>query len=189
MSLNRDKAVSFVNEYIKTPHIIPHSYAVEAIMRALATKLSPGNEDRWGIAGLLHDLDEDVVDWKSDMSVHGPKSVDILKEENYGDEEMYHAILAHNPKNGTKPKSVFDYAMYAADPMSGFITAIALVYPDKKIKSVKVKSIIKRMKETRFAAGANREAMSSITKTGLSFEEFAELSLDAMCKIDSVLGL
>ena len=79
--------------------------------------------------------------------------------------------------------------MYAADPITGFINAIALVYPDKKIKSVKVKSIVKRMKETRFAAGANREAMKSIELLDISFEEFAELALNAMCEIDTVLEL
>lgn len=189
MNLDREKAILLVNKYITTPHIITHSYAVEVIMRALATRLSPGDEERWGIAGLLHDLDEDEVDWRTDMSLHGPKSIEILKEAKYGDEEMYQAILSHNPLNGTKPTSVFDYAMYAADPMAGFITAIALVYPDKKVKSVKVKSIIKRMKETRFAAGANRTAMSSITKAGLPFDEFAEISLKAMCEIDEFLGL
>ncbi|MGL5440672.1 MAG: HD domain-containing protein [Filifactoraceae bacterium] len=186
---NREHAVNLVNKHIKTPHIILHSYAVEAIMKSLSQRLLPEKETLWGIAGLLHDLDEDLVDWKTDMSLHGPKTIEILKKEKLGDDEMYHAILSHNPKNGTKPENIFDYALYAADPMAGFITAITLVYPDKKLKSVKVKSIIKRMKEKRFAAGANRDAMNSIVNTGLSFEEFAEVSLAAMCKIDELLCL
>ena len=102
---------------------------------------------------------------------------------------MYRAILAHNPLNGSKIETPFERAMYAADPITGFINAIALVYPDKKIKSVKTKSIIKRMKETRFAAGANRQAMKSIEKLGITFDEFAEIALNAMCEIDEKLEL
>lgn len=187
--MDRQIAVDLVEQYVKTPHIIPHSYAVEAVMRALGEQFESEKADEWAIAGLLHDLDEDEVPWKEDMSTHGPKTVEILKENNYGNEYMYHAILAHNPANGTKITNTFDNAMYAADPITGFITAIAKVYPDKKIKSVKVKSIVKRMKEKRFAAGANREAMESIENIGMPFPEFAEVALKAMCEIDDVLGL
>ncbi len=102
---------------------------------------------------------------------------------------MYNAICAHNQGSGTEIKSKMDQAIYAADPITGFITAITLVYPDKKISSVKVKSITKRMKEKRFAAGANREAMKSIEKLGIEFPQFAELSLNSMEEISQVLGL
>lgn len=187
--MNREKAIELINMHITTPHIIKHSYAVESVMKALAKKIEPENEEMWGLAGLLHDLDNDTVDWRSDMSLHGPKTIEILKSENFGNEEMYHAICAHNPCNGTKIENKFDRALYAADPITGFITAITLVYPDKKISSVKVKSITKRMKETRFAAGANREAMKSIQKLGIDFSDFAKLSLDAMVEIGDVLEL
>lgn len=187
--MNRDQAVEMLNKYVTTPHIKVHSYAVEAVMRALARRLEPDKEEEWGLAGLLHDLDNDQVDWEHDMSLHGPRTVEILREAGFGNEAMYHAILAHNPANGSKIETTFDRAMYAGDPITGFINAITLVYPDKKIKSVKVKSIVKRMKETRFAAGANRQAMKSIEKLGIPFEEFAALSLEAMCEIDEVLGL
>lgn len=186
---DRDKAEALLLKYVKTPHIIPHSYAVEAVMRKLAERFAPEDAQMWAMGGLLHDLDEDLVDWRTDMSLHGPKAVEVLKEENYGCEEMYHAILAHNPKNGTKIENTFDRCMYAADPITGFITAIAKVYPDKRVKSVKVKSIVKRMDETRFAAGANREAMWSIERLDMDFQDFAQLALSAMCEIDDVLGL
>ena len=187
--MQREKAIELLEKHVTTPHIIRHCYAVEAVMRKLAVKLEPEKIDDWGIAGLLHDLDNDLVDWENDMSVHGPKTVEVMKVEGIGNEQMYRAILAHNPANGSKIESTFERAMYAADPITGFINAIALVYPDKKIKSVKVKSIVKRMKETRFAAGANREAMKSIELLDISFEEFAELALNAMCEIDTVLEL
>lgn len=187
--MDREKAVALLDQYVTTPHIKTHSYAVEAVMRALARRLAPDREDEWGIAGLLHDLDNDEVDWQSDMSLHGPRTVEIMKEHGIGNEDMYHAILAHNPANKSEIKTDFDRAMYAGDPITGFINAITLVYPDKKIRSVKVKSIVKRMKETRFAQGANREAMKSIEKLGIPFPEFAELALNAMCEIDEQLGL
>ncbi|MDO5061573.1 MAG: HD domain-containing protein [Peptostreptococcaceae bacterium] len=189
MNIDRDQAIAMLNELVTTEHIKTHSLAVEAVMRALAKRLAPDEVDLWGIAGLLHDLDNDVCGWQEDMSKHGPKTVEILRERGFGTEEMYRAILAHNPANGSKITNVFENALYAGDPITGFITAIALVYPDKKLSSVKVKSIVKRMKETRFAAGANREAMWSIEDIGIPFPEFAELSLHAMVEIADQLGL
>ena len=187
--MDRAIAIDMLNSYVVTPHIIKHSYAVEAVMRALAERLEPEQVELWGLAGLLHDLDEDLVDWRSDLSLHGPKTIEILQEKGLGNETLYHAILAHNPANGSKIKTTFDRALYAADPITGFINAITLVYPDKKIGSVKVKSIIKRMGEVRFAAGANREAMRSIECIGIKFPDFAELSLNAMCNIADILEL
>lgn len=189
MNINREQAIELLHEYVKTEHIITHSYAVEAVMRALAKKLAPEDVELWGIAGLLHDLDEDVCGWREDMSKHGPMTVDILKERGLGNQQLYDAILAHNPENGKKASNPFETALYAADPMSGFINAIALGHTDKKLASVKVKSIVKRMKETRFAAGANREAMWSIEHVGVEFTEFAELALESMNEISEVLGL
>lgn len=187
--MNRKKADEMLNKYVTTPHIITHSYAVESVMRALSKKLDPENEELWALSGLLHDLDNDLVDWKNDMSLHGPKTIELLKEEGFGNEEMYNAICAHNPRNGSKIETTLDRALYAADPITGFIRAITLVYPDKKIKSVKAKSITKRMKDTRFAAGANRDAMRSIELLGISFPEFAELSLNAMVEVADAIEL
>ena len=189
MNLERKKAIELLEKYVSTPHIKVHSLATEAVMRALAKKLAPEDEQLWSMAGLLHDLDNDSCDWKNDMATHGPVTIELLKNNNFGNEEMYQAILAHNPTNGKKPESTFEIAMYAGDPITGFINAITLVYPDKKLASVKVKSIVKRMKETRFAAGANREAMMAIEKIGIPFSEFAQLSLEAMQQISDDLGL
>ncbi|MCR1898301.1 HD domain-containing protein [Irregularibacter muris] len=187
--LDREKGEKLLHQHVITPHILKHSYAVESVMRALARRLEPESEDLWGLAGLLHDLDNDLVDWQSDMSLHGPKTVELLRNANLGNEEMYQAILAHNPATKVKPKAKFERALYAGDPITGFITAIALVYPSKQLKDVKVKSITKRMKEVRFAAGANREAMASIEMLDIPFPEFAELSLNAMREISEILGL
>lgn len=187
--MERDKAFAILNKYVKNEFYITHSLAVETIMRRLATKLAPDDIELWGIAGLLHDLDEESCAWHEDMSVHGPKSIEILKNENFGNDVLYRAILAHNPENGTIAKTNIEYATLAADPMSGFIVAIAKGYPDKKLKSVKVSSILKRFKEKRYARGANRDYMMAIENTGISLEEFSTLSLEALQEIDNILGL
>ena len=187
--MKREKALEILKKYVKNDFYITHSLAVEAIMRKLALKLAPNDIELWGIAGLLHDLDEECSNWQEDMSKHGPKSVEILKEEGFGNDIIYNAILAHNPLNGKRAKTNIEYALLAADPMSGFIVAIAKGYPDKKIKSVKVSSILKRFKETRYAKGANRDYMASIENTGITLEEFANLSLEALSEIDNILGL
>ncbi len=188
--IEREKALELLEKHLKTDHLVKHSYAVEVVMRELAKKIEPEKENEWAITGLLHDLDADLLDYKNgEGHLHGPKAVEILKEAGLGNEEMYHAICAHNKDTGIKIESKMDRAIYAADPITGFITAITLVYPDKKLSSVKVKSITKRMKEVRFAAGADREAMASIEKLGIPFAEFAEISLNAMKEIAEKLGL
>ena len=186
---DRDRAIEILTAHLKTEYLVRHSYAVEAVMRALGKKFEPERENLWAITGLLHDLDADLVDYRSHPELHGPRALEILKEEGFGDEEMYHAIMAHNKYTKTPIKSALDRAIYAGDPITGFINAITLVYPDQKIAKVKVKSITKRMHETRFAAGADREAMWSIEELDMDFADFAELSLNAMKEIADVLGL
>lgn len=187
--MNRDEAFTLLKKYVKDDFYITHSLAVEKIMRNLAKRLAPSDEELWAISGLLHDLDEECSNWQEDMSKHGPKSIEILKEEKFGNDVLYNAILAHNPLNGKKATNNIEYALLAADPMSGFIVAIAKGYPDKKIKSVKLSSILKRFKEKRYAKGANRDYMLAIENTGMSLEEFANISLEALKEIDDILGL
>ena len=155
--LTREQANDLLHKYVKGEHYIVHCYAVEAIMRGLAKRLAPDDVEYWGICGLLHDLDEETCPWREDMATHGPTSAKILRDEGFGDPVMENAIMAHNPVCGKNPETTLEYALIAADPMSGFIKAVAQIYPDKKVASVKHKSVNKRFKETRFAAGANRQ--------------------------------
>lgn len=187
--MNRERAFEILNKHVKGEFYIKHSLAVEAIMRELANRLDPDNIELWGIAGLLHDLDEESCPWQEDMSTHGPKSKEILINEKFGDDTLYNAIMAHNPVCGYEAKSNIEYALLAADPMSGFIAAIAKGYPDNKVASVKVSSVLKRFKEKRYARGANRDYMKAIENTGISLEEFAALALDAMAKIADEIDL
>jgi predicted hydrolase (HD superfamily) len=102
---------------------------------------------------------------------------------------MENAIMSHNPTCGKNPETTLEYAIIAADPMSGFVKAVAQIYPDKKVASVKHKSVNKRFKEARFAAGANRQFMMEIEKTGITWDEFIDISLEAMKGVADEIGL
>ena len=180
LEMNREQAHEILMKYMQGENYITHSYAVEAIMRGLAKRLAPDEVEYWGIVGLLHDLDEEQCDWRNDMSTHG---------EGIDDKVLFDAICAHNPKSGVKAKTKLQYAVLAADPMSGFVKAVAQIYPDKKIASVKHKSVMKRFNEHRFAAGANRDYMEAIEFTGLSLDDLIDVALEEMGAIADVLGL
>lgn len=187
--MTREQANSLLHKYVKGENYIIHSYAVEAIMRGLAKRLAPDEIEFWGVCGLLHDLDEETADWRNDMATHGPTAAQILKDEGFDDPVMARAICAHNPPCGVVAKSTLEKALLAADPMSGFCKAVAQIYPDKKIASVKHKSVKKRFNESRFAAGANRQYMMAIEEIGVSFDDFIDISLESMREIADVLGL
>ena len=189
MSITREQAHNLLLKYMEGEPYRQHSYAVEAIMRGIAKRIAPEQEEYWGVVGLLHDLDEEQCDWKNHPEVHGPTSVEILQKEGIEDKVLFDAICAHNPKSGVKAKTDLQYAVLAADPMSGFVKAVAQIYPDKRIASVKHKSVMKRFNELRFASGANRDYMESIEYTKLSLDDLIDIALEEMGKISDILGL
>ena len=107
-------------------------------------------------------------------------------------QEMYHGIKAHyetNPNVPEKRESKLDYALAASENLSGFLVACALVQPDKKISSVSVESVIKKLKKKDFAKAVNREYIYDIDKAGVSLEEFIQIALTAMNNISDEIGL
>lgn len=187
--ITREEAWKLLNDNVKGENYITHSLAVEAIMKGLAKRLAPDDVEYWGICGLLHDLDEETCPWREDLATHGPTSAKMLKEAGYDDPVLANAIMAHNPICGKNPETTLEYAIIAADPMSGFVKAVAQIYPDKKLASVKHKSVAKRFNETRFAAGANRQYMMEIEKTGITWDEFIDIAMESMLEIADELGL
>jgi putative nucleotidyltransferase with HDIG domain len=186
MTMTREDAVELLTHYIKNDRMLSHSYATEAVMRALARRLEH-NEEKWGIAGLLHDLDLELVN--SDLSKHTRETEKILREKGV-DPEIIDAIKMHNEDAwGAKRSSLFHHALAAGETITGMIVATALVYPDKKLSSVKAKSVTKRMKEKLFAASVNRDTIMECERLGLSLDEFAEICLQAMKEISGRLGL
>ena len=185
MSISREEALELLHQYVKNDRMIAHSIASEAVMRDLAVHLEE-DPDKWGLAGLLHDIDVEITN--ADMKIHGLKAVEILNE-NGVDPEIVDAVMMHNEQSSGKERSTkFQHALAAAETITGLIFAAALVYPDKKLSSVKPKSITKRMKEKAFAASVNRENIMECEKIGVPLNEFAELSLKAMQKKSTELG-
>ena len=155
-------------------------------MAAVADRLGEDRE-KWALAGLLHDLDVEITE--ADLKIHGLKTVDILREKGV-DPEIIEAIRLHNEDaHEDKRTSVFHHALAAGETITGLIIATALVYPDKKLASVKTKSITKRMKETAFARSVNRETIMECELIGIPLPDFAALSLAAMQGIHEELGL
>lgn len=183
--MKREEAIDLLNKHVSTANYINHSLAVEAIMRGLAEHLGQ-DEDKWGLAGLLHDIDYDQTGDKPEQ--HSLIGAQILEEAGV-DTEIVYAVKVHNDMHGLPRQSLLDKALFAADPVSGFIIAATLVRPDKNLQEVKLKSLKKRFKEKAFARGANREQMQSCSQLGLELDEFLQISLDSMKKIASQLGL
>ena len=184
--MTRDEAVALLKQHVRDERMLNHSYAAEAVMRALARRLGQ-NEERWGLAGLLHDLDLELV--RGDLTVHGLEAARILTEKSV-DPEVVEAVKMHNEMvAGTKRTTVFQHALAAGETITGLISATALVYPDKKLASVKVRSVSKRMKEKAFAASVSRETILECEQIGLSLDEFAGIALTAMQDIHEQLGL
>ncbi|HOP64442.1 MAG TPA: HDIG domain-containing protein [Spirochaetota bacterium] len=185
MSAQREESLNLLNEYVKNDRMIAHSIASEAVMKALAEKLGE-DQCKWGTAGLLHDIDVEITN--ADMKTHGLKAVEILEAKGY-DPEIIDAIKMHNEEATGLPRTTkFQHALAAGETITGLIFATALVYPDKKLTSVKPKSITKRMKEKAFAASVKRENILECEEIGIPLADFAALSLAAMQEISEELG-
>lgn len=184
--IDREQAFALLKEHCGAETLIKHSIATEAVMRVLAGKMGHDPE-RWGITGLLHDLDYDET--AEDPARHTLRTEEILRERGV-EEEIIDAIKAHNAEAlSMKREKPIHFAITCAESITGLIVATTLVYPDKRIASVKPSSIVKRMKEKGFARNVRRDAIKECEQLGLSLEEFAELSLTAMQGISDQLGL
>jgi len=186
MDINRNDAVMLLNQYVKSERMLSHCYAAEAVMGALAGRLEQ-DEEKWEIAGLLHDLDIEIVD--NDLNRHGLETEKILKEKGV-DAGIIDAIVMHNERaSGKKRSSLFQHALAASETITGLIVAAALVYPDKNHASVKSKSVMNRMKEKDFAASVNRDNIMECEQIGIPINEFAELCINAMLTVSDRIGL
>jgi len=184
--MNRDEALRLLKKYVRNEKMLYHCYSSEAVMRALARKLGR-DEEKWGLAGLLHDIDTEITN--ADPKKHGLVAVDLLLDEGI-DAEIVDAIKMHNEEaTGKERTTEFQHALAAGETITGLIYATALVYPDKKIKDVKTKSVTKRMKQSAFAASVSRENIMECEKIGLSLNDFTEIALNAMKEIAEDIGV
>jgi putative nucleotidyltransferase with HDIG domain len=183
--MDRQEALDLLHKNLKNKNLRKHCYAVEAVMADLAEHFGEDKE-LWSIAGLLHDIDyEDTKDESDRHSLVGGK----MLEEKGLPAEVVHAVIAHNPAHGVERETLFDKALYAADPVTGLIVAAALISPEKKLSAIDTQFVMNRFGEKSFARGANREQIKSCSEMGMELEDFIDLSLKAMQKISGDLGL
>ncbi|MBM7855883.1 putative nucleotidyltransferase with HDIG domain [Desulfohalotomaculum tongense] len=183
--MNRNEALELLKKNLKNKNLIKHCLAVEAVMARLAEHFGE-DEEKWALAGLLHDIDYDYT--KDDPHKHSLMGADMLAEAGLPEDVVY-AVKVHNEAHGLPRNSRMDKALYATDPLTGLITAAALIRPEKSLFALDVQSLLKRYKEKSFARGANREIIASCRELELSLEEFMGLGLEAMQGIAGDLGL
>ncbi len=184
--MKREEALEAIRANVANENLIKHMLATEAIMRALARRFGE-DEDVWGLAGLLHDIDVELT--RGDMETHSQLGAELVRKLG-ASEAIAHAVLCHNQRHSTPFQNLMDKAIYCVDPLTGLITATALVYPEKRIGFVEAKSVAKRFRQPKFAAGANREQISACKELlRLELDDFIELGLGAMKSVAGDLGL
>ncbi|MEA4858267.1 MAG: HD domain-containing protein [Solidesulfovibrio sp.] len=183
--IDRQAALALVLAENPNPGLIAHGRQTEAVMRALATELGQDPE-LWGVTGLLHDLDYPRT--AAEPARHGLALRDALPEGALP-EEALRAIAAHNDEHtGVAPETAFDYALRAAESVTGIISAAALVRPDRMV-GMAPKSIKKKMKDKAFAANVRRANILECEKAGLALDAFLALAIAAIADVAAETGL
>lgn len=187
----RQEAWDLVTEFTASESLRRHMLAVEAAMRAYATRFGE-DPDRWGLAGLLHDFDYEQhpnPDATDDPNEHPLFGAAILAEQGYPDDIIY-AIKTHADYLGLPRISPMDKSLFAVDELTGLITAAALVRPDKNIHNLETKSVRKKMKDKAFARGVNRDdVIQGAEDLGVDLDEHITVVIGAMRGISGELGL
>ncbi len=182
--MTRSEAYLLLSEYTKNANLIKHALAVEAAMRAYARKFGE-DEEMWGIVGLLHDFDYEMYPTAPD---HPLKGSEILKERGVS-EEIRHAILGHATYTGVPRDTLMAKTLYACDELCGFITAAALVRP-QKIMDLEASSVKKKMKDKAFARSVNRDdILHGAEELGVDLDEHIQFVIDAMKSIADQIDL
>jgi putative nucleotidyltransferase with HDIG domain len=181
----RSAAWGLLTEFTQSESLRKHALAVEACMRAYAKKFS-GDENLWGMVGLLHDFDYDKYPSLED---HPYRGNEILKERGYSD-EIRKAIMSHAEYTGVTRDTPMEKALFACDELAGFITACALVKPGKSLAEVEAPSVKKKMKDKAFARSVNRQDITSgAAELGVDLEQHIAFCIEAMRRIAGELGL
>ncbi len=181
----REEALQILHEYNKTDRLRKHAYSVEGVMRYIARKRGE-DEDKWGIIGLMHDLD-----YEQFPDQHCAKTREILEEYNWP-EEYIRAIVSHGWGicSDVEPKSALEKTLYAIDELTGLIAANAMVRPSKSVMDMNVKSVKKKWKSPAFAAGVDRSIIQrGAEMLGVGIEEIIEDTIMGMREVADAIGL
>lgn len=156
MKLDRTQALALLQEYNQSPALIKHAYAVEGVMRHFANELGE-DPDYWGVIGLLHDLD-----YEQYPDEHCHKVRELLRSRNV-DEAVIHAIASHGYGlcSEIEPELRMEQVLYTIDELTGLIAAAAIMRPSRSVLDLELKSLKKKYKDHRFAAGVKREVIEN----------------------------
>jgi predicted hydrolase (HD superfamily) len=187
---SREETLALVHEYTASDSLRKHMLAVEAAMRAYATRFGEDTE-RWGLTGLVHDFDYERFpnEAHSPTDGHPAEGVRILRGRGWP-EDVLEAILGHGNYTGVPRVSRLAKTLYAVDELTGLITATALVRPSRSVHEVDARSVRKKMKDKAFARGVNREeVVAGAADLGVDLDEHVEFVIGAMRGAADSLGL
>lgn len=183
--MTRDDAINILFEYTKSDSLRKHAFAVEACMIDYAKKFGE-NEIEYSITGILHDFDYEMYPNAPD---HPLKGSEILRSKGV-DEKIIKAILGHASYTNVPRDTLLAKTLFACDEITGFITAVTYVRPNKTIDEVEVKSVLKKLKDKAFAKSVNRnDILKGAEELGIPLEEHIQFCIDAMKKKKDILGL
>ena len=192
LGIDYETAHALLDQHITDPAIRMHSLQSELVLRALARHLDE-NEEEWGIAGLLHDLDWQLT--REDIANHGIKVIEILKEAG-ATQFLINTVISHVYGHEAIPhylelsrSTKLEHMLAAGETVTGLIVASALVRPDKKLAEVELASLKKKFSNKNFAANCDREVIMECEKAGVKLEEFLEVCLNAMKERAEEFGL
>ena len=186
----RDRALALMHEYTPSDALRKHMYAVEAAMRALATR-DGADVDAWGLVGLLHDFDYERFPnpTHSATEEHPSEGVRILAAEGFP-EALQRAILGHAHYTGVPRDTPVARALFAVDELCGFLVACALVRPSKSLRDLEVSSVKKKLKDKAFARGVNRDdVVQGAAELGVPLDDHIGFVLEALRPVEQSLGL
>jgi putative nucleotidyltransferase with HDIG domain len=181
----REEAYQLLTEYNKSDSLIKHALAVEGVMRYFARKRGE-DEEKWGAIGLIHDLD-----YEQFPEEHCHKSEEILKEKGWP-EEYIRAVVSHGWGlcSEVEPQTELEKVLYAIDELTGLVVTTALVRPSKSVMDVKVKSVKKKWKDKRFAAGVDRSIIEKGAEMlGMEVSDLITDTLAGMQEVAEEIGL
>ena len=185
---SRTDAVALLHAWNENPSLRKHGLLVEAGVRGYAADdgLDPATIDRWGIAGLLHDLDYERF---PDAATHGAIGADELARLGYPD-EVVHAVRAHNDALGIPRETRLDHLVYACDELAGFLVAVALMRPSRRVADVEPANVRKRMKDKAFARAVPREMLlAGADELGIEFDEHVRRMVRYLTVVAPEVGL
>ena len=174
--MDREQTLEFLRQHVKTDMLMKHLFTVEAAMRGYARKAGE-DEERWGIAGLLHDFDWEICPTPEDHPNFGAQ---ILRENGYP-EDMVRAVLTHGDHTGIPRESLMEHTLFAVDELSGFIRAVALVRPSKSLNDVTPRSVHRKLRDKNFAKDVNRDDIQrGAEELGLDLDEHIAFVVESM---------